>query len=62
GPSIVAIRREGEEAETRIETSTPLDEVSSAMGESGASIAELRIEKPDLEAVFLHLTGKEHRD
>ncbi|MEO1279429.1 MAG: ABC transporter ATP-binding protein [Planctomycetota bacterium] len=62
GPSIVAIRREGEETETRIETSTPLDEVSSAMGQSGASIAELRIEKPDLEAVFLHLTGKEHRD
>ncbi len=62
GPSIVAIRREGEDTETRTETTAPLDEVSRAMGESGAAIAELRIEKPDLEAVFLHLTGREQRD
>lgn len=62
GPSVVAIRREGEVGETRTETTTPLEEVSRAIQTQGAAIAELRIDKPDLEAVFLHLTGREHRD
>ena len=62
GPSVVAIRREGEAGEKRTETSTPLEEVSRAIQAGGATIAELRIDKPDLEAVFLHLTGRGHRD
>jgi len=62
GPSIVVIRREGENDETRTETITPLDTVSQAIHADGATITELRIDKPDLEAVFLHLTGREHRD
>ena len=61
GPSVVAVRREGEVGETRTETTTPLEEVSRVIGSPGPAIAELRIDKPDLEAVFLHLTGREHR-
>ena len=61
GPSGGALRGEGQADATRIETATPLEEVARAIGLAGPAIAELRIEKPDLEAVFLHLTGREHR-
>ncbi len=60
GPSMVLVRRQGLD-EVRTQTSTPMDELSRAMAQDGPPIAELRVERPDLEAVFLHLTGKEHR-
>ncbi|MEQ8318563.1 MAG: ABC transporter ATP-binding protein [Phycisphaerales bacterium] len=60
GPSMVVVRRHGQDEE-RTATSTPLDELSRLIAEKGPTIAELRIEKPDLEAVFLSLTGREHR-
>jgi len=60
GPSMVVVRRRDAE-EVRTQTSTPLEVLSRVIAEHGPSIAELRVEKPDLEAVFLHLTGTEHR-
>ena len=39
-----------------------LAEVISAIGRSGASVTSVEIQEPDLEAVFLHLTGKALRD
>ena len=60
GPSVVVVRREGQ-AERRTRTIAPLEEVSRAIHAPGPAIAELRVERPDLESVFLHLTGVEHR-
>ncbi|MFI4916826.1 MAG: ABC transporter ATP-binding protein [Phycisphaerales bacterium JB060] len=60
GPSMVVVRRRDAE-EVRTQTSTPLEELSRLIAQHGSSIAELRVENPDLEAVFLHLTGTEHR-
>ena len=45
----------------RVETERPLETVA-AIGQSGADIAQLKIERPDLERVFLHLTGRSLRD
>jgi hypothetical protein len=44
-----------------IETNQPLESIA-ALGKSGADIARLSIERPDLERVFLHLTGRRLRD
>ena len=45
----------------RIETDRPLDQVV-ALASKGVDVAELRIDRPDLERVFLHLTGRSLRD
>ncbi|OAB55135.1 hypothetical protein AY599_19155 [Leptolyngbya valderiana BDU 20041] len=60
GPSMVVVRRHGHD-EQRTATSSPLDELSRLIADHGSTIAELRVETPDLEAVFLTLTGREHR-
>jgi ABC-2 type transport system ATP-binding protein len=39
-----------------------LPELLRVMGEAGASITGVEVVEPDLEAVFLHLTGKALRD
>jgi len=44
-----------------IETNQPLESMA-ALGKSGVEIERLRIERPDLERVFLHLTGRSLRD
>jgi ABC-2 type transport system ATP-binding protein len=60
GPSMVVLRRQGM-AEVRTQTSAPIEALSRIIAQDGPAIAELRVERPDLEAVFLHLTGREHR-
>jgi ABC-2 type transport system ATP-binding protein len=58
GKSVVTVSRAG--AEERIETSDPLAEVSRQMHLGG--VEGLRIDRPDLESVFLSLTGRRLRD
>jgi ABC-2 type transport system ATP-binding protein len=41
---------------------TLLAEIIRVTAESGASVASVEVTEPDLEAVFLHLTGKALRD
>jgi len=44
-----------------IETEEPLEAIA-ALGRSDVELTRLRIERPDLERVFLHLTGRSLRD
>ncbi|MGE0482104.1 MAG: ABC transporter ATP-binding protein [Phycisphaerae bacterium] len=46
--------------ETRVETDDPLAELSRLQAAGG--LTRFRVESPDLEAVFLHLTGRTLRD
>jgi ABC-2 type transport system ATP-binding protein len=45
----------------RVETGQPLEEVA-RLAAAGVRFATLRVERPDLEAVFLSLTGRRLRD
>ncbi len=45
----------------RVESDDPLATVQ-ALGQAGLEIRRLRIDRPDLERVFLHLTGRSLRD
>ena len=45
----------------RIETNEPLEAVA-ALGQGQVEITRLQVERPDLERVFLHLTGRSLRD
>lgn len=45
----------------RVETDRPLDVVAD-LGRRGLDLRQLRIDLPDLEQVFLHLTGRSLRD
>lgn len=45
----------------RVETSKPLECVA-ALGKTDVALRRLRIDRPDLESVFLHLTGRRLRD
>ena len=58
GMSIVTVIRAG--AEERVETREPLAEAARQM--SGGGVEGLRIDRPDLETVFLSLTGRRLRD
>jgi ABC-2 type transport system ATP-binding protein len=58
GMSVVTVVRAG--AEQRIETGDPLSEAARLM--SGGGVEGLRIDRPDLESVFLSLTGRRLRD
>ena len=50
------------EGETlRVESDDPLATVA-ALGQCDVEIAKLRVDRPDLERVFLHLTGRSLRD
>ena len=40
----------------------PLAEILRVVTEAGTSVSAVSVEEPDLEAVFLHLTGKALRD
>ncbi|MEO1007967.1 MAG: ABC transporter ATP-binding protein [Planctomycetota bacterium] len=77
GPSVVVVQHAGEARERRVETTTPLDEVARVLtlqpaggeelgdpsaGATPGRVEALRIEPPDLESVFLALTGRGHRD
>ena len=56
--SAVVIERGGEEE--RVETVEPLAVISQALG--AGDVTGLRLERPDLESVFLNLTGRSLRD
>jgi ABC-2 type transport system ATP-binding protein len=58
GVSIVTVVRGG--AEQRVQTAEPLAEAARQM--SGGGVEGLRIDRPDLESVFLSLTGRRLRD
>ncbi len=58
GRSVVHVHRGDDE--TRVETSDPVAEVASQLGVGG--VTSLRIDRPDLESVFLNLTGRSLRD
>jgi ABC-2 type transport system ATP-binding protein len=59
GNSVVVVERDGE-SEERIETAEPVGVVARELAGGGAT--GLRIERPDLEGVFLRLTGRTLRD
>jgi ABC-2 type transport system ATP-binding protein len=58
GRSVVTVATAG--GESRIDTSDPLREVQAAAGR--ADVLNIRIDRPDLESVFLALTGRSLRD
>ncbi len=58
GRSAVVAERDGQTE--RIESSDPLSDISRLLEEGG--VREVRIERPDLESVFLSLTGRSLRD
>jgi len=45
----------------RIDTAKPMEELA-ALTKSGLDFAQLRVDRPDLETVFLNLTGRSLRD
>jgi ABC-2 type transport system ATP-binding protein len=58
GTTALVLERDG--SETRVETSDPVAELSRLMRDGG--LPRFRLEQPDLEAVFLNLTGRSLRD
>jgi ABC-2 type transport system ATP-binding protein len=61
GKSVVTVIRNG--VEERTESDEPLHVISSAMtGVHADTVQGLRIDRPDLESVFLSLTGRSLRD
>jgi len=48
------------DGETRIETDDPMSELAAI--QQGRRLLRLRVERPDLEGVFLNLTGRHLRD
>lgn len=60
GKSVVTVNR-GEQSE-RFEADDPVSVVAKVMAEPGHGVDGLRIDQPDLESVFLNLTGRSLRD
>jgi ABC-2 type transport system ATP-binding protein len=62
GKSVVVIERGGPEgpSETRLATTEPIPELTRAL--ASGDVRGVRVERPDLEAVFLSLTGRSLRD
>ncbi|MFO0831434.1 MAG: ABC transporter ATP-binding protein [Phycisphaerales bacterium] len=59
GKSVVTVHR-GEAGAERIETDAPLRELERVM--AGGGVTNVRVDQPDLESVFLSLTGRSLRD
>jgi ABC-2 type transport system ATP-binding protein len=60
GKSLITVNR-GEQSE-RFESEDPVSVVARVMAEPGHGVDGLRIDRPDLESVFLNLTGRSLRD
>ncbi len=60
GTTVITVDR-GDRSE-RIETSDPVRDVATIMADPTRGISGLRIDRPDLESVFLNLTGRSLRD
>jgi ABC-2 type transport system ATP-binding protein len=64
GRSVVVIVRESGEEE-HVATDDPVREIARILGQgaaAGEGVREVRVERPDLESVFLSLTGRSLRD
>jgi ABC-2 type transport system ATP-binding protein len=61
GDSVVTIVRPGG-SEQRIATHDPTRELHRVLTEAGSDVDTVRVDRPDLESVFLHLTGRTLRD
>jgi ABC-2 type transport system ATP-binding protein len=60
GTTVITVDR-GDHSD-RIETTDPVRDVAAIMADSSQGISGLRIDRPDLESVFLNLTGRSLRD
>lgn len=60
GGSVVTVTRAG--VEQRVTTEEPLREIARVMDDNRDTIENVRIDRPDLEGVFLTLTGRSLRD
>lgn len=60
GTTVITVDR-GERSE-RIETTDPVRDVAAIMADATHGVSGLRIDRPDLESVFLNLTGRSLRD
>lgn len=60
GGSVVTVTRGGQEH--RVTTDEPLREIARVMDQERDQIENVRIDRPDLEGVFLSLTGRSLRD
>lgn len=60
GGSVVTVTRAGQEH--RVTTDEPLREIARVMDQERDQIENVRIDRPDLEGVFLSLTGRSLRD
>jgi ABC-2 type transport system ATP-binding protein len=60
GMTVITVDR-GDRSD-RIETSDPVRDVAAIMADPSQGISGLRIDRPDLESVFLNLTGRSLRD
>lgn len=62
-PGVTAVQATGDELDVLSEAPAgALPRILAALSGSGASVGALSVEEPDLETVFLHLTGKALRD
>lgn len=60
GGSVVTVMRQG--VEHKVTTDEPLREIARVMDQDRDTIENVRIDRPDLEGVFLTLTGRSLRD
>jgi ABC-2 type transport system ATP-binding protein len=62
-PGVEAVQGEGEHMLIQaVDANNPLPAVLSHLAGSGVQVKQLAVEEPNLEAVFLHLTGRALRD
>jgi len=59
GKAVVEVELDGERR--RSESDTPLEDLV-ALAQRGVAVRSFRVDRPDLEAVFLNLTGRRLRD
>jgi ABC-2 type transport system ATP-binding protein len=61
GRSVVEVEVDGEPERKRFDSDDPLNDLTALAGR-GAKVRSFRVDRPDLESVFLHLTGRRLRD
>ena len=61
GRSVVEVEVDGETERRRFDSEDPLNDLT-ALAAKGAKVRSFRVDRPDLETVFLNLTGRRLRD
>jgi ABC-2 type transport system ATP-binding protein len=61
GRSVVEVEVDGESDRRRFDSDDPLNDLTTLAGR-GAKVRSFRVDRPDLETVFLNLTGRRLRD